>query len=180
MRWTENFMRECGNCITDKFKTKLLKGPCRGLYLVGQALFNPFTKEVSYWVKVGQTTKLQNRISAYRTNNSAIYYIDWIETAQTDHEGYYHKTLAKISIKKHRQEWFQVTEHLFLKIYNNGFLVLDAISDYDPPIPALYSIERNETHDEMIARIIEEKGVVPYAIAMERIAKMKKEGRLKR
>jgi len=180
MLWIENFMRECGNCITDNFKTKLLKNPCHGLYLVGQALFNPFTREVSYWVKVGQTTKLQNRISSYRTNNSAIYYIDWIETEQTDHEGYYHKTLAKISIKKHRKEWFQITENLFFKIYNNGFLVLDAISDYDPPIPAPYSTERNESYDEVVTEIIKEKGVVPYSIAMKRIAKMKKEGRLPR
>lgn len=139
MCWIDNFIRDCEDCMTSNFKTKLIKGnPTCGLYLIGQALYNPFTKDVYYWIKVGQTKRLSNRVSAYRTNSSAIYFIDWIETNQLECEEHYHKILDKLCSKKHRNEWFQINENLFLNLYNNGFPVLDMLSDYDPPVQEPY------------------------------------------
>lgn len=54
-KWNNNFLQDSDNFMTSLFKVALSKEPRCGLYLIGETSFNPFTKKVEYWVKVGKT-----------------------------------------------------------------------------------------------------------------------------
>lgn len=91
----------------------------RGLYLMGQCIFNPFTKEEYYLVKVGKSLDLYQRLRQYTTPNPQIFLIDY-ELG----EEYYRKEKLYQEIienfcggkKYYSREWFQVSREIYLKI----------------------------------------------------------------
>ena len=101
-----------------------------GLYLVGTTTFNPFTKETFYWIKVGKTLTLNDRIKQYKTHNPAIWVSDFFQMETSDYlekadrlEKSCHSFLKMFSIEKARntKEWFRVSEADYLNICAKGF-----------------------------------------------------------
>ena len=121
--WQNNFIQEYQHAMSPMFLDKItnteLKG---GLYLLGQTTFNPHTNQKYYWVKVGTTNNAKSRFSNYRTDTPTLYFIDWVSHKQKLHqEEWYHSVLDTICLKRHRFEWFQVTEKIYMKISEKGF-----------------------------------------------------------
>lgn len=132
-KWAQRFVNKCENCMTTLFKTHLMNGIESGLYLIGQSNIDPFTKEISYWVKVGLTTNPNSRFSSYRTCSPTILYIDWIEIVSPQiQEPRYHAALNNICLKTHQDEWFQITEAMYLNICNSGFKTVNILLDAIP------------------------------------------------
>ena len=90
-----------------------------GLYLIGQCIFNPFTKEEYYLVKVGKSKDLLRRLKDYTTPNPQIFLIDcvWGEYYY-EMEEIYHLILQYNCFGKSYQgtEWYQVSREIYLKI----------------------------------------------------------------
>ncbi len=89
------------------------------LYLVGSTFFNPHTKEEFYWIKVGKSTDLEQRMKGYATHNpmlwkQSFYYCeDKVEMDRREH--YCHKILEKVALDN-KTEWFQVSRETYLEI----------------------------------------------------------------
>lgn len=120
MSWINTFLENNAQNVSDSFRAEMLNGFTAGIYLIGQTTFDPITKELFYWVKVGQTSNLKGRLSSYQTNNPAIFYIDLLNIG-VRYESDCVLALRLISKKTHRDEWVQVDAKTFSDIYNNGF-----------------------------------------------------------
>ena len=169
-KWNDNFLQDSDSFMTSLFKVALTKEPRCGLYLIGDTSFNPFTKEVEYWVKVGKTKDASKRFSTYRTSSPCLYYLDWIETRQLSYEKKYHEILSSMSSKTHRSEWFKVNESLYFKLFTRGFEILNVLLD---------SIPRTDYSKKDVEEEYENSIYCSPREALARIAQMKLEGRLK-
>ena len=169
-KWNDNFLQDSDNFMTSLFKIALTKEPRCGLYLIGDTSFNPFTKKVEYWVKVGKTKDASKRFSTYRTSSPCIYYLDWIETRQLSYEKKYHKILSSMSSKIHRNEWFKINESLYFKLFTRGFEILNIFLDSTP---------RTDYSKKDVEEEYENSICCSPCEALRRIAIMKLEGRLK-
>lgn len=97
-----------------------------GLYLIGTTTFNPFTDEKYYWVKVGVSTNLKNRIRQYNTSNPAVFVIDTELMDRNEIYGaekYCQCWLIKNAVAKAKEseEWFLVNRKTYLEINEKGF-----------------------------------------------------------
>lgn len=103
----------------------------KGLYLVSNCLFQPFTNEQYYLVKVGKATHLNDRMRAYDTYNPMLYHIDYypininVENKAVDTlEKVCHRLLRRIAIDEteiRAKEWFRVSRETYLEICDKGF-----------------------------------------------------------
>lgn len=99
----------------------------KGLYFIGNTVFNPITHQEFYWVKVGMTAQtLQKRLRQYNTSNPMMWRIDYKENAE-DEESYYHARLNSVCIATngHSDEWFLVNRETYFEMCNKGFHYFD-------------------------------------------------------
>ena len=103
---------------------------CRlpAFYLLGTVTYNPFTDEKFYWVKIGQTGNLANRMNSYCSNNPAAFIIDIMEADEDkkercDYERELQLGLSKMAIAKNKDadEWFLVSRETYLEICKKKF-----------------------------------------------------------
>ena len=90
-----------------------------GLYLMGQCIFNPFTKEEYYLVKVGKSLDLYQRLRQYTTPNPQIFLIDYLLGKEHYEEESFYQSIIETALggkKYHSREWFQVSREVYLKI----------------------------------------------------------------
>lgn len=105
---------------------EMVRPNTKGLYLLGQTNFNPYTREEFYWVKVGQSTDLNNRLSEYYSYNPMVWIngINEIEAGGLrELEKSCHTTLRIICQEQafKSQEWFRVSREDYLEICEQGF-----------------------------------------------------------
>ena len=100
----------------------------KGLYLIGNTLFNPITNEQYYLIKVGESSNLHNRMKSYRTTNPMVFHIDYLEWNNKDFsyfdlERECHALLMRIGFVKAKDstEWFLTTREQYLEICERGF-----------------------------------------------------------
>lgn len=94
----------------------------KGLYLIGETHFNPFTDEKFYAVKVGKSDRsIASRMSSYNTHNPMLWRIDYRKNPSM--EQYYQEKLAKVAIARcsHNKEWYFVDRKTYLEICEKGF-----------------------------------------------------------
>jgi hypothetical protein len=97
-----------------------------GLYLIGTTTFNPYTDEKYYWIKVGVSTNLKNRIRQYKPRNPAVFVIDTELMDRSEIYGaekYCQCWLMENAIAKAKEseEWFLVNRKTYLEINEKGF-----------------------------------------------------------
>lgn len=95
-----------------------------GLYFFGNTAYNPITCEVHYWVKVGLSSNLHNRVKAYRTSNPSTFVIGYKETSQYAYEEHQcHQILEKVALYRNQNnvEWFMVDRQTYLEMCEKGF-----------------------------------------------------------
>lgn len=98
----------------------------KGLYLIGETHFNPFTKEEYYLIKIGKSdSQLSTRMRSYNTHNPMLWRIDFRRTPSLERE--YQDKLANLAIAKcsHNKEWFFVSREIYLDICAKGFNYFD-------------------------------------------------------
>jgi len=107
-----------------------------GLYLIGNCTFNPYTNEKFYWIKIGTSSDIKNRIKKYRTHNPGLWVIDTFEFKPTKYyydtleiEKTYHTFLSTYfegkAIAKNSREWYQISEKNYIEICQQGFSIFD-------------------------------------------------------
>ena len=119
-----------------------------GLYLVGNSIFNPFTQEQFFMVKVGMSTNLYDRMKGYSTSNPMMFHIGYkvIDCENLDFNGcprykrtnvkgrhikaYEEKYHAFMDAKnfvhfEYAKEWFIVDKETYLKICEKKFDFFD-------------------------------------------------------
>lgn len=95
-----------------------------GLYLIGNTIFNPITREEFYLVKVGTSTNLKSRMSGYRTQNPLLFHIDFCEKENSPlSEIECHTILCKSCVTTIEKtfEWFRVERETYFEICEKGF-----------------------------------------------------------
>lgn len=93
-----------------------------GLYLISNTLFNPYTNERIYLVKVGSSGNLYQRMRTYRTMNPCMFHIGYDTTKQLS-ELLCHLILYTnaIGVAENTDEWIRVTEETYFEICSKGF-----------------------------------------------------------
>lgn len=97
-----------------------------GLYFIGETHFDPHTKDLFYWVKIGKSTRcLSERMKDYNTHNPMLWRIDFCRTPSL--EKTYQRKLAAVALARcnHNQEWFLVDEKTYLEMCEKGFSYFD-------------------------------------------------------
>lgn len=111
--------------FNDKYPEKEIPKEC-GLYLIGSVYTDPHTKEVYYWIKVGMSTNLYNRIKQYRSHNPMVWVsdlllvdIDFVYKMESE----CHIALSDVAfgLAKDTEEWFIVDRDTYLEICESGF-----------------------------------------------------------
>ena len=98
----------------------------KGLYLIGETHFNPFTDEKFYALKIGKSDRnLSDRMKTYDTHNPMLWRIDYLN--QPNLEKTYQVMLSKIAIARcsHNKEWYFVDRDTYLAVCNQGFSYFD-------------------------------------------------------
>lgn len=110
-----------------------------GLYLISNTLFNPFTNEQYYLIKVGESTNLQQRMKSYRTTNPMVFHIDFLEWNDKEFDVYdlereCHALMLRLGFVKTKDasEWFLVSREKYLEICRKGFIFFleNLLTDY--------------------------------------------------
>lgn len=99
----------------------------KGLYFIGNTVFNPLTHEEFYWVKIGMTSQsLQKRMNQYNSSNPMMWRIDYKPNAESA-ENYYHYRLNEICLARngHNDEWFLVDRATYFEMCEKGFAYFD-------------------------------------------------------
>lgn len=114
-----------------------------GLYMIGQCIFNPYTKEEFYLLKIGQSANINKRLRQYKTYNPHMYLIDTLETRKNNTAKSLESTChGFLEYKCHFEsyedtEWFLVSKDFYLNISEKGFSlfkgydVFDIVLNYD-------------------------------------------------
>lgn len=97
-----------------------------GVYLVGSTYFNPITDEKFYWIKVGKSTQLNNRMKQYATHNPMLWKNSFWALSKdkiSRAESVCHEVLKSISVEiaNNTDEWFRVSREDYLIICEKGF-----------------------------------------------------------
>lgn len=96
-------------------------------YLVSNTLFDPFTREEFYLIKVGKGIDLYQRLHSYNTYNPMLWTIDYTTfrtpKEMTIYENLCHTYLNQISGEKVKRakEWYRVDRKTYLTICDLGF-----------------------------------------------------------
>lgn len=123
-----------------------LASPCnKGLYLIGNTLFNPHTEEKIYIIKVGTSSNLNNRMRSYRTDNPLLFHIDFI-IADLALEPLFHLALYKNGgqFLEGCDEWFKVSEEMYFDICTKGFQFFNGKINCEGPLKTKKEIEKEE------------------------------------
>ena len=107
-----------------------------GLYFVSQCLCNPYTKEITYLVKVGRAKHMADRMSAYNTTNPMMWHIDYkyfkpsyrTTAVLSGIEQSCHRTLKMVALPNEEvraREWFCVDEATYFDMCERGFAWFD-------------------------------------------------------
>ena len=106
-----------------------------GIYLMGSTFFNPHTKEEFYWIKVGKSNKMSERMKQHAISNPMYWPIEycylpksWVSYTET----HCHTILSKIAVDNCGSEWFCVSRENYLSICEKGFNWFDFISEKAP------------------------------------------------
>ena len=93
----------------------------KGLYFIGATHFNPFTNEQFYWVKIGKSENLYNRMKSYDSTTAMLWRIDF--SKDYDKETEYHNKLLQncINTCNHNDEWYRVDRETYLAMSEKGF-----------------------------------------------------------
>ena len=97
-----------------------------GLYLMEQCAMDPHTKQVYYWVKVGQSKDIKKRLTTYETSNPAYFLLDIIEFDEDDINTAERDCQLQLMNKAFARgrgckEWFLVDEETFFEIEAKKF-----------------------------------------------------------
>ena len=103
----------------------------RGLYLFGSTNFNPHTMTPYYWVKIGYSGSMDNRLKQYNTHAPMYYPIDFTPDTR---EHLYQNALASVALARNgqSQEWYLVNRETYMAISNKGFAYFDKIIKSNP------------------------------------------------
>ena len=103
----------------------------KGLYLVSQCLFNPYTNQQFYLVKVGKASHMSERMSQYNTYNPLMFHVDYhyVRADMNDRslrnlEEFCQHQIHHISIHNaeiRAKEWVEVDRATYLDICEKGF-----------------------------------------------------------
>jgi hypothetical protein len=101
-----------------------------GLYLIGNTVFNPFTMEEFYFIKVGASTNIYKRMNTYRSTNPSIFHIDYYlrsEWKRGMNEQGCHFVCREIgmAVVERTSEWFRVDRQTYLEICSKGFVYFE-------------------------------------------------------
>lgn len=98
-----------------------------GIYIVGNTLFNPYTNEEFYLVKVGMSKNIKERMKSYCTSNPLLFHIDYVETENVQMAAKFeiqcHAVLYSICsmICERSMEWVRVNKDVYIDICNQGY-----------------------------------------------------------
>ena len=95
-----------------------------GLYFIANTAFNPHTEEKYYWVKIGLSKNIYNRMTQYRTCNPSAYAIGFLECSDYDYqEKKYQGYLRNVATYRNQNndEWWMVDEQTYLAMCEKGF-----------------------------------------------------------
>lgn len=98
-----------------------------GLYLIGSTYFDPEDENKKYyWIKVGMSSNLKQRLKGYSTENPMYWLADTLicdSDIVTKMEYECHIALSDIAygMAKNTNEWFLVTKEQYLTICKQGF-----------------------------------------------------------
>lgn len=95
-----------------------------GLYFFGNTAYNPITDEVCYWVKIGLSGNLHNRVKSYGTSNPSTFVIGYKETLNyVSEEHQYHHLLEKVALYRNQNntEWWMVDRNTYLQMCEKSF-----------------------------------------------------------
>ena len=92
-----------------------------GIYLIGETHFNPITKEELYYLKIGESINLQQRMRSYRTSNPCLFHIDYLLGSNLEYM--YQCELSEVaeSLVEYTSEWMKVSREVYLSICEDGF-----------------------------------------------------------
>ena len=106
-------------------RTNLKKAPkAEGLYFVGHSAFNPENGEVQYWIKIGESSNLYNRLKTYRTCVPSAFVIGFKETSKAGfEESRYHYLIEQIALYRNQNnaEWYMVNRETYLEMCEKSF-----------------------------------------------------------
>lgn len=101
-----------------------------GLYFIGMVNANPHTGDLYYWVKIGYSSMLKDRMRNYNTDCPMLWRIGF-NTAYGEQsriaEKQYHRMLNKIALAScnHNDEWFLVSRDTYFEMCSKGFSYFD-------------------------------------------------------
>lgn len=92
-----------------------------GIYLIGETHFNPITREELYFLKVGSSINLRDRMKSYRTSNPCLFHIDYLLGHNLEYT--YQCELVEVaeSLVEGTHEWMKVDRETYLAICEDGF-----------------------------------------------------------
>lgn len=129
-KYLDKFTKKYGVVYSNKsnFKAKrwIEENSYCGLYLLVQTSFDILTEEKKYFVKVGQSVNIDNRMKSYMTHNPAYKLISTLpfkESLLDVAEDYTHEFLEEVCLNKvdTSVEWFQVDRKTFFAILEQKF-----------------------------------------------------------
>lgn len=95
-----------------------------GLYFVGQTAFNPHTKEEQYWVKIGLSSDIKQRMKGYKTTCPTLYTIGYKYCVDYySQEQKYQELLSQKAIGQcqHNNEWWLVDRNTYLEMCEKSY-----------------------------------------------------------
>lgn len=112
--------------FVDEYTRPTVEAETTGLYLLEQCACDPHTKQMYYWVKVGQSNNITSRMKNYACNNPAYFLLDTMELDR-DEMGIAERMCQlqlmqkAIARGKDCREWFLVDEKTFFEIEAKKF-----------------------------------------------------------
>ena len=97
-----------------------------GVYMIGTTAVNPYTGEEFFWVKVGQSDNLYDRVKTYNIYNPTMWKANYLLIKKEDLrnvEKFFHIELEKICMNRSNtsREWFQVSKQDYILLCEKGF-----------------------------------------------------------
>ena len=111
----------------DEYTRPNVECKLKGLYLLEQCACDPHTKQIYYWVKVGQSIDMRNRMKGYASDNPAYFLLAVKQFVTKDDINYAEKACQiklmqkAIARGKDSHEWFLVDEKTFFEIEDKKF-----------------------------------------------------------
>jgi hypothetical protein len=95
-----------------------------GLYFFGMVQANPHTGKLYYWVKIGKSKNLAERVRAYGTYSPMPFVIGYMATNNYDYlEHYYQRQIQSkaICLGQNSNEWWMVDRETYLAMCEKNF-----------------------------------------------------------